>query len=382
MKPLLIAFAITLLVTNYVCANRLNVAAQAPTTVSDEVRQAVELLQKNRVGEAVELLQRATKKNDQDADAWQYLGVMLNRQGKTNDAQRAFEQVVKLRPTSAAPHNGLAACYLAADKLKEAEKEAQAALKLNPKSDEARYFLAVIHLKLGETFSALEEVEKSIEANPAFTAAYALKTQTLIEIFSRVFDPNIKINELDAQKSFLSLTHMFLIGEPTDFNIAKKRFQENQGDRFFGAVTTFERALKSTPQAQDAPQWSAMIADLRFWQPYILDYDKKPESPVIVPFKKLSSPPRLLQMPVVQGVASNLDAIAGLLVVISENGKASHKFMTRRPGLGLAPLVLSVTSKTTFAPATQEGRAVTTMAIIKYKIAGGLMEAELIPLKQ
>jgi hypothetical protein len=48
--------------------------------------------------------------------------------------------------------------------------------------------------------------------------------------------------------------------------------------------------------------------------------------------------------------------------------------MTRRAGLGLSPLVLSLTEKITFAPATQDGRNVATIVLLKYKFTEGRVD--------
>ncbi len=61
-------------------------------TVSAEVRHSIDLIQNNKLAEAIELLQGAVNKNNEDAEAWQYLGVALSRQGKIDDAVRAYEQ--------------------------------------------------------------------------------------------------------------------------------------------------------------------------------------------------------------------------------------------------------------------------------------------------
>lgn len=347
-------------------------AGQSPAALSPEVRQSVDLIQNNKLAEAIELLQGAVKKNSEDAEAWQYLGVALSRQGKIDDARRAYEQAVRLRPESPAPRTGLAHCFLLSGKLQEAEKEAQKALKLNPKSDEARYFLAAVRLNEGKTFDAVQEVEKAIEINPSFTAAFALKTQALIEVFSRVIDPSLKIDEAFQRDTTFILLHYF--GMASDPAIAKRNFQLEQGERFDRALAVIERALSRTPQAMDAGLWREMVESLRYWKPWILDYDKKPANPPIAPLNKVTNRPRILQAPEVRGVSSGTDATATFLIAISEDGKVLHKLMTRRPGMGLAPLVLSLTEKITFAPATQDGRNVATIALLKYRISEGRVE--------
>lgn len=345
---------------------------QTPTTLSVDVRQSIELLQGNRIAEAIELLQRAVKKNGEDAEAWQYLGVALSRQGKNDDARRAFEQVVRLRPESAAPHNGLASGFLQSGKLKEAEKAAQQALKLNPQSDEARYFLAAVRLKEGNIFDAVEEAEKAIEANPSFAAASALKNQAIIEIFSRVIDPKLQPNPAFERDQALIWTGILEMAPPE--SAVKREARIDQGKGFDRAVEVLERSFQRTPQAKEAVQWKEMAESLRFWKPWIIDLEKKPLTSVIVPLEKVTSGPRIIQMPEIRNLPAGPDTTAILLIVLSEQGKILHKLVMRRPGQGLAPLVLSLTEKIVFAPANRNGQNVTTITTLKYKISGGRIE--------
>jgi len=352
--------------------NIVRIIGQSSATPSPEVRQSVDLIQNNKLAEAVDLLQGAVKKNSDDAEAWQYLGIALSRQGKIDDARRAYEQAARLRPDSAAPHTGLAHCLLLSGKIQEAEKEAQKALKINPKSDEARYCLATVRLNEGKPFDAVEEAEKAIELNPSFAAAFALKTRALIEAFSRVIDPRLQIDEEAQRGQTFILLHYF--GMMSDQSAVKKNFQIEQGERFDKAIEMLERALGRTPQAQEAGLWREMAESLRYWKPWILDYDKKPANPPIAPLDKLASRPRIIQAPEIRGVTSGPEVVATMLVVLSEDGKVLHKLLTRRPGLALTPLVLSLAEKITFAPATQNGRNVATIALLKYRISEGRVE--------
>jgi tetratricopeptide (TPR) repeat protein len=352
--------------------NIVHSVGQSPATSSPEVRQSIDLIQNNKLAEAIELLQAAVKKNSEDGEAWQYLGVALSRRGKIDDAKRAYEQAARLRPDSAVPHTGLAHCFLLSGKIQEAEKAAQKALKINPKSDEARYFLATVRLNEGKAFDAAEEVEKAIELNPSFTEAFALKTRSLIEVFSRVIDPSLQIDEAFQRGQTLILTNF--LGMMTDLTAAKKNFQLEQGERFDRAIEVLDRALGRTPKAQQAGIWREMAESLRYWKPLILDSDKKPANPPIVSLNKVTGRPRIIQAPDVSGVLSGPEVTATMLVVLSEDGKVLHKLMTRRPGLALTPLVLTLTEKITFAPATLDGQNVATIALLKYRISGGRVD--------
>lgn len=75
------------------------VLAQAPSTtdaaLSDKAR-GIELYQQGNDLEAVAVLQRAVKQDQDDLRAWHYLGLALGRQGKLDEARKAHEKAAKL----------------------------------------------------------------------------------------------------------------------------------------------------------------------------------------------------------------------------------------------------------------------------------------------
>ena len=74
------------------CAN----APAQPPGSTDNQNKAVELLNAGDVAGAVNSLRAATKTNKNDLQSWHWLGVALERQGKSSDARKAHEQAAKL----------------------------------------------------------------------------------------------------------------------------------------------------------------------------------------------------------------------------------------------------------------------------------------------
>jgi cytochrome c-type biogenesis protein CcmH/NrfG len=71
-------------------------------------------------------LRRAVKENKTDDEAWYYLGlVLLAQRIRMQDATKAFETAIKLRPQFAAAHSGLAYALFLRNKSPEAFREAK-----------------------------------------------------------------------------------------------------------------------------------------------------------------------------------------------------------------------------------------------------------------
>ena len=71
-------------------------SAQAQQPNSDNLGNAVELLNGGDVAGAVKSLRAATKSNKNDLRSWHWLGVALERQGKSSDSRKAHERAAKL----------------------------------------------------------------------------------------------------------------------------------------------------------------------------------------------------------------------------------------------------------------------------------------------
>ncbi len=71
-------------------------SAQQPLRASvDGLERGVELYRQGNDQEAIQVLKQVVKQHEDDVRAWHYLGLALNRQGKTNDARKAHEKAAK-----------------------------------------------------------------------------------------------------------------------------------------------------------------------------------------------------------------------------------------------------------------------------------------------
>ena len=84
----------------------------------------------------------------------------------------AFETAVKLHPSFAAAHTGLAYALMLRNKTDGAAREAKSALELDSTIADAYYVLGVTRLRAGAREEALKNAEAAIKLQPNVAAAY------------------------------------------------------------------------------------------------------------------------------------------------------------------------------------------------------------------
>jgi Flp pilus assembly protein TadD len=91
---------------------------QTPASAAavDDTALGIKLYKQGDAIGAIEALRRSVKLHKEDANAWLYLGLALNRVGQIKDARKAFEKAVKLLPNSPEAHTGWAYTLLLSDK--------------------------------------------------------------------------------------------------------------------------------------------------------------------------------------------------------------------------------------------------------------------------
>lgn len=171
----------------------------------EPLRRAVSWLQEGRTEEALPLLRGATEAIPRSIDAWQFLGLALQRTGRLEEAYAAYEKAFELSngsPLLAQPMGELAlrlrrfddaAAFLAAaveaepDELgvrllharallfagrpDDALAAAREAAELAPESPEARYLVGAVLMGKRDLAGAEAELRRALELAPAHPAA-------------------------------------------------------------------------------------------------------------------------------------------------------------------------------------------------------------------
>jgi S1-C subfamily serine protease len=101
--------------------------------------------------------ENAVNKNPKRADAWVQVGYCKVKQGKSQEAIKAYQQALQLKPDDADIHNKLGDAYYYAGRLREAIDAFETAKDLQPDNAETFYNLAIAYNEAGNpTMAALE----------------------------------------------------------------------------------------------------------------------------------------------------------------------------------------------------------------------------------
>jgi len=318
--------------------------SNAAALASDEREKAIKLYTAGETKKAVEALRAVVKKRKDDADAWYYLGLALNRNADAKNARKAFETSVKLRPDFAVAHVGLAYTLLLANKLSEAESEAQRALSLNACEFTAHYIIGMVRLREDAPQKALEEAEAALKIQNNFSSALLLKCQSLISLYA---DETAFLKKDSSEKRAVRLSK------------ADARLKE--------ASESLEEFIKLSPNAADIEAQREQLSALRFYA----KLSDKPENGRSVfhlseikneaPFSKY---PEALYTEAAQQAL--VKGTVRLLVTLSTDGKVQNILVLKSLGYGLTESAINAARKIKFVPAVMDGRRVSVVATLEY----------------
>jgi tetratricopeptide (TPR) repeat protein len=120
-------------------------------------RNGLESLWLGNYDSAVGYFENAVNRNPKRADAWVKLGYCKVKQGKNQEAIRAYLEALQLKPNDADIHNKLGDAYYYAGRLREAIEEYTEAARLRPECAEFFYNLAIAYFESGNLTMAANE---------------------------------------------------------------------------------------------------------------------------------------------------------------------------------------------------------------------------------
>jgi TonB family protein len=340
-------------------------------TLSQETTKGIDLFQSGDTAGAIATLLRAVKANPDDVEGWHFLGRCYNRLGRTQEAIQAFSRAVKLRPSFVPSRIGLALALQRTNKFNEAAQEAEAALKLEPKCDDCRYVLALVALKKGDQRQAWREAVNALELNPKSAQARDVRNQALVNIYSQVLSPKLKIQEAQTKGALIQLnvfaTQFGIILDPTMANLD---FQRVQGDRFKYAIDFYDGAIAQSPTDADAQEWRERLESLHVWKGIILSGEDGLRKQQIFLPKDLSMEARPLNNPKYEYPDDFRDAgIKGevlLNAVVGGDGQIQSILVVRELHPILTQQALSAARQQRFEPGIKEGKPVKTIVTLRY----------------
>ncbi len=130
------------------------------------------LQQQGRSGEAEEAFESALKFRPDLADAHNNLAYLLLMKGKLEEAHSHYREALRLAPDSAMAHKGMGLTLHRMGRLEEAAAEYEEALRLNPVFSDARVQLGLIRQVQGRAPEAFRQYREALRLNPKEAAAW------------------------------------------------------------------------------------------------------------------------------------------------------------------------------------------------------------------
>jgi tetratricopeptide (TPR) repeat protein/peroxiredoxin len=132
-------------------------------------------LKQEKIPEARESFERAIKLSasypDTLPNAWNNLGLLMTREGRTVEAISYFQEALKLSPDHLVALENLGNAYRAQNRWDEARKTLERAVAVGPGDPEANYSLGMVFAQLDDTGRAQEYLQQALKFRPDYPEA-------------------------------------------------------------------------------------------------------------------------------------------------------------------------------------------------------------------
>ena len=132
-------------------------------------------LSQNKTDEARESFERATKLQagypDTLANAWNNLGLLATREGRTDEAIRCFKEALRSSPDHLIALDNLGNAYRLQKNWDDARRTFDRGLQVNPSDPEANYGLAMVFAQADDSARMYEYLQRALNARPVFPEA-------------------------------------------------------------------------------------------------------------------------------------------------------------------------------------------------------------------
>ncbi|MFY9561335.1 MAG: FG-GAP-like repeat-containing protein [Terriglobales bacterium] len=176
-------------------------------------------LNQQKTAEARDCFERAVKLRasypDTLANAWNNLGLLDARAGRTEEAIGFFRQALRLSPDHLVALVNLGSAYRQLKQWDEARKAFERALAASPNDPEANYGLGMVFAQTDDTARALEHLQRALQSRPAYPEALNnlgilyLRTQRRDEAVAK-FEECIRVAPAFDQ-SYLNLARVYAL---------------------------------------------------------------------------------------------------------------------------------------------------------------------------
>ena len=310
--------------------------AQAPAR-----HPGIVLFEQAKFSEAVRSLENASKSKQHrsDADIWNYLGLAYLAKDKIKNARKAFEQSVKLNPTSSAARGNLAYAYLLSREVNKAMENAERAIQLDPKNPGAYHVRAIVNFWGHKLDPAEMDADSFINLDPGHPDGYILKVKVLLAKLAVMIGSGKTIKE---ERGFLKRAIETL--EIGSAKVRGSRSAELKAE--LESLTVFydyfSRDSSVTPAAGAAP------------------------NPSITPYRIISKPrPSYTDRARNAGVEGTIQ----VKVLLGTSGRVEYVLPLTRLGYGLDEQAIIAAKQITFEPKKKDGKPVPVVVTLEYSFS-------------
>ncbi len=124
-----------------------------------------------RTDEAIDTYRAVLELKPDDAYACNNLGVALDRRGRPDEAMTYYQEALKIQPDYAEAHNNLGGSLAAKGRVEEAIAHYRQALEAQPNYAEAHYNLGLAFARQGRVDEVLTEFQRAVEIKPEHAQA-------------------------------------------------------------------------------------------------------------------------------------------------------------------------------------------------------------------
>lgn len=307
--------------------------------VKTDTQQGIALYEQNRAKDAINLLKRATKSNSNDADAWHFLGLAYFKLSQNENARKAFEKAINLRPNFTDSHTGLGYMFLVMDNLKESDQEAANALRIEPDNVLAHYIKGTVALRQRKPTLALSEIETAVRLDPKLSAAYLVKSEALVALFDDDSSPAMP-----------------------DSKVSQYRYLTQAAD-------ALEEYFKLNPNESRSGYWAEQLATLRQYRDYSEKLAGNNQNSVFTS-TQVAEKARILSKPAPEYTklarSRGDKGTVRLNAVLAFDGKVRNILALNSLGGGLTEQAIDAAKRIRFLPALIDGRPVSQYIVIEY----------------
>ena len=181
-------------------------------------------LNQEKLGPARECFERVIKMHasypDTLAHAWNNLGLLAGRAGRTAEAIANFLEAVRLSPYHRVALNNLAQAYRMQKDWDNAQATYERVLQISPDIPEANYGLGMVYAQRDDTEHASEYLQRALKSRPNYPEALNnlgilyLRTDRVSEGIA-TFEKSIRVAP-EFDQAYLNLAHVYAVEEQPD----------------------------------------------------------------------------------------------------------------------------------------------------------------------